>query len=186
MNFKLSDYFSELSQLLIGNEGTQNKLIEVSKIFKETKKNKIIIIGNGGSAAIASHVSVDLSKNAHIKAINFNEADLITCLANDYGHENWMKEALRIYCENDDIVVLISSSGNSNNICNAATYCIENKIKLITFSGMDFENKLNQINKNGNVFWLDSYAYNHIEMVHQGWLLAIVDMCIGEYIYKSN
>ena len=61
------------------------------------KKNdkKIMIFGNGGSAAIASHVSVDLTKNAKIRCVNYNEADLITCFANDYGYENWVKQALK-------------------------------------------------------------------------------------------
>ena len=56
-----------------------------------------MIFGNGGSAAIASHVAVDFSKNASVRMINFNEADLITCLANDYGFENWMAKAIEIY-----------------------------------------------------------------------------------------
>ena len=55
-------------------------------------------MGNGGSASICNHVTVDLSKNAGIRSINFNEANLITCLSNDYGHDNWMKEALKIHC----------------------------------------------------------------------------------------
>ena len=55
---------------------------------------KILIFGNGGSAAIASHFSVDLTKNAKIKCLNFNEASLITCLANDYGFEHWAEKAI--------------------------------------------------------------------------------------------
>ena len=73
----------------------KNFLKELKKIKKN--KKKIVILGNGGSAAIASHVSVDLTKQCGIRAINFNEADLITCFANDYGHDNWMKEALKKY-----------------------------------------------------------------------------------------
>ena len=50
------------------------------------KGNKLIIAGNGGSAAIASHVSIDFTKAAGVRAINFNEADLLTCFSNDYGY----------------------------------------------------------------------------------------------------
>ena len=60
---------------------------------------------------------------------------MITCLSNDYGHENWMKSALELYCDKGDIVVLISTSGKSENILNAAKWCIKNKQILITFTG---------------------------------------------------
>ena len=67
------------------------------------------LCGNGGSASIASHFSVDLSKNAKIKCINFNEANLLTCLSNDYGYEKWIEKALKIYGEQGDCLILISS-----------------------------------------------------------------------------
>jgi D-sedoheptulose 7-phosphate isomerase len=163
-----------------------NSLLNCVRIFKIYKKNnkKIIFIGNGGSAAIASHISVDLSKNAKIRSINFNEADLITCLSNDYGHENWMKVALNIYCDKGDLVILISSSGRSLNILNAAKWCIKNKIKFITFSGNDSCNPLKKINSQGINFWVDSKAYNHIEGMHLLLLMSITDCIIGKTIYK--
>lgn len=154
----------------------------ISKSSK--KKKKIIFIGNGGSAAIASHISVDLSKNAKIRSINFNEADLITCLSNDYGHENWMKAALNIYCDKGDLVVLISSSGRSLNILNAGKWCKKNKIKFITFSGNDSDNPLKKINSEGINFWVDSKAYNHIEGIHLLLLMSITDCVIGKSVYK--
>ena len=161
-------------------------LVDSSILFKEVKKNKnkIIFIGNGGSAAIASHISVDLSKNAKIRSINFNEADLITCLSNDYGHENWMKAALNIYCDKGDLVVLISSSGRSLNILNVAKWCKKNKIKFITFSGNDSDNPLKKINSEGINFWVDSKAYNHIEGIHLLLLMSITDCVIGKSVYK--
>ena len=90
------------------------KLIHLSKILKEIKSNnkKVIIAGNGGSAAIASHVSVDFTKQAKVKTQNFNEADLITCFANDYGYENWLAKCIEFYSEDGDHIILISSSGN--------------------------------------------------------------------------
>ena len=92
------------------------------------KKNKIIIAGNGGSAAIASHFSVDLTKNAKIRCTNYNESDLITCFSNDFGYENWMKKALDLNVVKGDLVVFISSSGNSMNHLNAAKFCKKRKI----------------------------------------------------------
>ena len=131
---------------------------------------------------MASHVSVDFTKNSKVRSINFNEADLITCFANDFGHQNWMKEALKHYFDQGDLVILISSSGSSQNILNAAKWCKQNDINLITFSGMKKNNLLKQTNKNGINFWVNSKSYNHIEMIHHIWLLYLVDMVI--YINK--
>ena len=77
----------------------EKKALKCAELLKKCNlyNGKIIFLGNGGSASIASHVSVDLTKNARIRSINFNEPDLITCFANDFGHDNWMKEALKMY-----------------------------------------------------------------------------------------
>ena len=82
-------------------------------IKKINKKGKIIVCGNGGSSSIASHVAVDISKILRIKAITFADDNLITCFANDYGYDKWTSEALKIYSNINDLVILISSSGSS-------------------------------------------------------------------------
>lgn len=181
-------YFNDLTNHFFEDIQNNEKLVSISKIFKSTHnlKKKIIFVGNGGSAAMASHVSVDLAKNANIRAINFNEADLITCLSNDYGHENWMKAALEIYCDKGDVVVLISTSGQSQNIINAAKWCLKNNIKLITLTGRKKTNKLKSINKVGINLWVNSNAYNQVEMVHHVWLLAVIDYLIGKVVYEPN
>jgi len=182
------DYFEELIALLKPSSVNLSFLLKLIEEIQEIKKNnrKIIVVGNGGSAAIASHFSVDLSKNAKVRAINFNEADLITCLANDAGYEYWVKEALNIYCDEGDYVILISSSGESKNIINAAQYCINKKIKFATFTGMNKANTLSTMNKQAINIWVNSSAYNHIENVHQCWLLFVVDSCIGTAIYDAR
>ena len=146
------------------------------ELIQDCKKNKgkTYIIGNGGSASIASHVSVDFAKVAKVPSNTFNNANLITCFANDYGHENWVKEAVKAYTQKNDILILISSSGTSNNIINAAKYCNENNIPLITFSGFDQKNdlvKLGDIN-----IHINSNNYNYIEMSHHIILVSIVDI----------
>ncbi|MDA7641717.1 SIS domain-containing protein [Candidatus Marinimicrobia bacterium] len=150
-------------------------LAKASDLISKTvsKQGKLIFVGNGGSAAMSSHVAVDFTKNAGIKAINFNEADLITCFANDYGYENWVTKSLEFYADSDDLVFLTSSSGNSKNIVNAAQYCSDNSIDLITLSGFDISNDLRSF---GNVnFWVDSSEYNIVEMTHHIILLLLVD-----------
>ena len=134
---------------------------------------KIIIAGNGGSAAMASHVSVDFTKAAGIRAINFNEADLLTCFSNDYGYEHWLENALEFYADKDDLAILISSSGESKNILNGSRKALKMEIPLITLSGFGVNNslcKLGMVN-----FCVDSKEYNIIEMTHHIWLVSIID-----------
>ena len=87
-------------------------LIAVSDILLKTNNlgKKTIIFGNGGSAAIASHFSVDLTKNARVRCVNYNESDLLTCFSNDFGYENWVQKAIEFYADKDDILILISSN----------------------------------------------------------------------------
>lgn len=171
-------YFKKINFHL--NNLNKNKFLELVKIVKQTskKRKKIILVGNGGSAAMSSHVSVDLTKQCGIRAINFNEADLITCFGNDYGFENWIMEAIKKYHDKGDLVILISSSGNSKNHLVAAKYCNKNKINLITFTGFNGKNKLSKYGKLN--FYLDSKNYNQIEMVHHIWLLLLCDFLTKE------
>ena len=117
----VNKYLEDFSNLVKPSEEIISKIISARDIILNAKKNnkKIMIFGNGGSAAIASHVSVDLTKNAHVRCSNYNEADLITCFANDFGYENWVKKSLEIYADPLDLLVLISCSGNSKNLVNA-------------------------------------------------------------------
>jgi len=137
-------------------------------------KSKVYIVGNGGSASIASHVSVDFAKVARVPSSTFNNSNLTTCFANDYGYENWVVEAIKAYTNINDLIILISSSGTSKNIVNAAQYCKDNNIDLITLSGFTKDNPLSTL---GNVnFHIESTEYNYIEMSHHIILLALVDI----------
>ena len=172
-NLYVKEYFDTLySKLNSENVIKFNQLIKLIKEVKR-KKKKLILVGNGGSAAMASHVAVDFTKTCKIRAINFNEADLITCYGNDYGFENWITEALISYGDAEDLVVLISSSGQSKNIVNAAKFCNKKKINFATFTGFKKNNPLKKISKIS--FWVNSNSYNIIEMTHHIWLLMLVD-----------
>ncbi|MEE8341823.1 MAG: SIS domain-containing protein [Candidatus Neomarinimicrobiota bacterium] len=164
---------------LIKDSSTLDDLIKIKSMFQKTSNQggKIILAGNGGSAAMASHVAVDITKNAGIRAVTFNEYDLITTLANDFGYENWISKAIELYYNTKDIIVLISASGQSLNVLNAAIKSKEFGLSVITFSGFNSNNplrKLGEIN-----LWVDSNIYNIVEMTHHIWLLAIVDMIIN-------
>ena len=170
----LDNYLEDLKNLYENLD--KNNLIEISEtIIANTKSNgTTFIVGNGGSAAIASHIAVDFLKALGIKALTFNESSIITCYANDYGYENWVSEALKSYAQENDTVILISSSGESLNIINAAKHAQNNKISLITLSGFK---KGNSLSKLGNFnIWVDSSNYNYVEITHNKFLLILVDL----------
>ncbi len=183
----LEKYIDEFSNLVISSKEIANDLLAVKDalVSASNKGNKSIIVGNGGSAAIASHFAVDFTKNAKIRCINFNESDLITCFANDYGYEHWIEKAVEFYGDVGDVFIGISSSGSSENILNGCLAAREKKFsKVITLSGMNSENPLRKL---GDInLWVNSKAYNQIENIHQFWLLAIVDMVIGKAEYSAN
>jgi D-sedoheptulose 7-phosphate isomerase len=118
-------------------------------------------------------VAVDLTKAAGIRAINFNEADLITCFANDYGYEHWVEKALESYADNKDLVILISSSGKSPNMINAAKKAKAMGLAVITLTGFREDNDLKKV---GDInLWVNNSHYNTVEGAHQAWLLSIID-----------
>ena len=162
-----------------------NSLEKISSILSKIKNNKkkVILFGNGGSAAIASHVSVDLTKNAGVRAINFNEADLLTCFSNDYGYKNVFAKSLEFYADPGDVVIIISSSGKSKNVLEAAKLIKKMNLTLFTLTGFS---KSNPLKKMGHInLWVNSKGYNVVETVHQTWLLSIVDSIIGKIEYSS-
>tara|TARA_Y100000591_G_C21593398_1_gene574355 strand:+ start:85 stop:645 length:561 start_codon:yes stop_codon:yes gene_type:complete len=173
----LKKYFNNFASKISSNNSIFKDLIKVKDLIIKTKKNnsRVLIFGNGGSAAIASHVSVDLTKNLKIKAMNFNEADLITCFSNDYGYEKWIEKTIEFYADKKDILILISSGGKSKNMINACKAAKKKKIsKIITFTGNKRNNPLSKL---GDInMWVDSNIYNHIENIHQVWLLGICDL----------
>ena len=143
----LQNYLTDYSNLIKPNIEIITKLIQVRDVFLKTskRKGKILIFGNGGSAAIASHVSIDLTKNAKIRTVNFNESDLITCFSNDYGYARCVEKSVDFYADSKDTLVLISSSGKSQNMINACKAAKRKKIKVISLTGHTKNNPLSKI-----------------------------------------
>ena len=169
------NYFDFFKKTISFSEENLQKIQLVEKLILNIKKNKkkILIFGNGGSAAIASHFSIDCNNKLKIKCLNFNEASILTCFSNDYGYENWVKKALEHFSEKGDLIILISSSGESKNMINASKYAKKKRIKTVTFTGFT---KNNTLNKNGDInVWINSKVYNFIENSHQLLLLSITD-----------
>jgi D-sedoheptulose 7-phosphate isomerase len=177
-----SQYFKTISKGLKSIDLAQldQAALMVWKTHQSGKK--IIVVGNGGSAAMASHVAVDFTKATGIRAINFNEADLITCFANDYGYEHWVAKALEAYADSGDLAILISSSGKSLNIINGAEKAKKIGLSVITVSGFLPDNPLRKL---GDLnLWVNNSEYNIVEMTHHIWLVAIIDYLIETKVIK--
>ena len=177
---------TERYQSLLNNDVIYRNIIKAKDLLINQNKNmnKVVFAGNGASAAIASHCALDFTKQARIRSICFNDSSFITAFANDYGYENWIEKAMSFHIEKGDVAILISSSGSSPNIVNAAKFAKENGIHVLSFSGFEETNPLNQL---GDIkFWVDSKAYNIIENMSQIWLLMICDLIIGKTEYSVS
>jgi D-sedoheptulose 7-phosphate isomerase len=173
INNFFKNYFKEIYSCLDSLEIEKFRNF-VNKIKKLKKNNKIIIVGNGGSASIAAHSAVDFTKVLKIRSVTFNESNLITCFANDYGYENWVKKAIEFYALKGDILILISSSGKSQNLINACRCANKIGVLTVTFTGFQ---KNNPLSRNGKInFWINSKVYNIVEMTQHICLVGIVDL----------
>jgi D-sedoheptulose 7-phosphate isomerase len=136
------------------------------------RSKRIFFIGNGGSNAICSHMMEDYAKIASYQAFAFSDPALITCFSNDYGYEHAMSQWLRIYFTEGDVLVAVSSSGNSPNIVNAVKE-VRDKGTVITLSGFKPDNKIRQL---GHVnFHINVSDYGIVECFHQVILHVILD-----------
>ena len=170
---------SDLDEMLLAVSQCKTQIKKLTEFYdsltKLNKNNRVHVFGNGGSASIASHFSMDLTNNSKIKCLNYNDASIITCFANDFKFENWIKRAIGKFGEKNDILILISSSGRSKNMINAAITARRKKFfKIITLTGFDVSNPLKKL---GDInLHINSKNYNHIENTHQIMLLTMVDM----------
>lgn len=169
------DYFKDLKELLSSIEvkGAKGETVSLDKaiskiadmIFSAQKKDgKVMVIGNGGSASIASHMTTDLLKNGSIRALSFNDPALLTCVSNDLGYENVFARPIEILAARGDILFAISSSGQSRNILNAVKAAKKRGCLVVTLSGFSATNPLR---RSGDInFYVPSDAYGCVETVH--------------------
>lgn len=134
---------------------------------------RVFFIGNGGSNSICSHMMEDYAKIGGFQTFTFSDPALITCFANDYGYEKAMEEWLKIYMEPTDLLVAISSSGNSMNINNAVDFANSIEAGVVALSGFKESNKLN--GKGTLNFHIPVENYGIVECFHQVILHAILD-----------
>ena len=135
--------------------------------------NKVIFAGNGGSAAIASHMATDYSKNGGLRAWSMNDASMLTCLANDYGYDQVFAKQIEFHGRPGDLLVAISSSGKSANILAAVTVARKLGCSVLTMSGFAPDNPLRATGDMN--LYLNSTSYGYVEIGHLALCHAIVD-----------
>ncbi|MCM8820153.1 MAG: SIS domain-containing protein [Candidatus Omnitrophica bacterium] len=177
------DYFKNLADLFYSiavSKGTKNIEFDLAikivsdKINSLRSPNKIILIGNGGSSSIASHIATDFLKNINKIAIVFSDASLLTCLANDLGYENIFYKPIATVANKNDILFSISSSGKSKNIILATNEAKRKGCFIVTFSGFS---PFNQLRKLGDInFYIPSNCYGFVEILHLAICHYIVDI----------
>ncbi len=179
----VSGYNDVITQFLSDSANSESLETCVSLIKQANQNNKkTILVGNGGSAAIAEHMAVDLTKNAGVRATTISGTPMLTTIANDYGYDYVFSKGIEAFADAGDVLIAISSGGSSANILNAVKVAKTKGLSTITFSGFDANNPLRQL---GDInFWVDSKAYGYVELFHNFLIHYINDKIIGKVVYK--
>ena len=149
---------------------------EFDKFDKAFKNhNRIIILGNGGSNSVASHISQDYMKFHKKKVSILSDPSMITMLTNDFGYEFAYQKFLEYYVEKDTLVIIMSSGGESDNMLNCVQWCEDNKVSYGILTGFEPNNTM-RMNSNDALwnYYIDSSSYGVVECVHQIFLHGVV------------
>ncbi len=170
-----------------GEISSKQALDRAQQLLFETKRlgGIVYVVGNGGSAGIASHFCNDLMKSRQIPSQTLYDTNLLTCLANDIGYENVFSYSLQRLLKPHDALVAISSSGKSPNILNAVYVARARRTPVMTLSGFDESNPLRTLGALN--FWIDRKDYGLVETAHFFLLHTIVD-CWNQQVaeYDQN
>ncbi len=184
----LQDYFLTLSDLLCrvevtARDGARIEFADAATALMARARathaagDKLIFVGNGGSAAIASHMATDYSKNGGVRALALNDSSMLTCLGNDLGYERVFAKQVELYARKGDLVIAISSSGRSANILNAVDAALAAGCTVTTMSGFKPDNPLRR--KGEWNFYVASDRYGFVEIGHLTICHAVLDFLCG-------
>ena len=184
------DYYKDIISVLqkIEDSDDRNTINKVTKVWRHEyqrrqgfvgHRKRVFIVGNGGSCAIAEHISTDLNKRCSVKASTLSNNSLLTALTNDYGQDNTFVEWLKInHFVKGDYLVAISSSGKSKNILNALDYANDCLGSTLSIFGMDGENPFPDKSFEHDYIHINSYNYGVIELTSEIILHGIVESMV--------
>ena len=183
----ITAYFHRLSDLFLHLEATDrhgailplgegaSKAVELILAVKEDS-GKAMVIGNGGSVAIAEHMQNDLCKAVGVRAMAFTDTPLLTAMANDHGYECVFERPVQLWADTGDLLLAISSSGESENILRAVRASVGRGGQVITFSGFEADNSLRRM---GHLnFYVPSQVYGYVEVVHSALTHFLTDCAV--------
>ena len=188
MNARIDGYFDELRRLAKAASVTDSDGRDVDQAVgidwaiataraTHAAGNKLMFIGNGGSAGIASHMAIDYAKNGGLRAMAFNDGAALTCLGNDLGYDQVFARQLDWHARPGDLLIAISSSGRSANILNAVAVARGRACRVLTLSGFDPANPLRGLGDYN--FFVASHEYGFVEISHLALLHAVLDLAMG-------
>lgn len=178
-------YFADYQRLAF-NDSICEKLDQFATLARTIQRRgaKMMFGGNGASAASAAHSALDFTKQGKVRSVTFHDAALVTAFANDYGYDHWLAKTIEHYGDDGDAVVLISVSGMSPSVVNAARHARERGMPVVGLSGRRPDNDLARLSDIS--LWVESDAYNQVENVHSIWLTATIDYLIGKAVYAVS
>ena len=137
--------------------------------------DRIIILGNGGSNSVASHISQDYMKFHGKRVSILSDPSMLTMLTNDFGYEKAYQKFLEYYVEKDTLVIIMSSGGESENMMNCLEWCEVNKVDYGVLTGFNSENRIRTTATNALWnYYISSDDYGVVECVHQIFLHGVV------------
>jgi len=141
-----------------------------------SRYEKIIIIGNGGSNSVASHISQDYTKQLDKRCLSFSDPSRLTCYINDYGRDEAYAKFLEHFATKESLCILVSSSGNSKNIISAASHCLLENIPYIILTGFNPDNKLrSEYAEFAQLeYYVPSTDYGIVENLHSIFLHSVI------------
>ncbi len=133
---------------------------------------------------MASHLAADWTKNAGVRATTYHDISLLTAISNDQSYDQVFAQPIGWFGEKGDMLVTISSSGNSPNVLNAIASAREQEMKVVTFSGMSPENK-SRLAGDLN-FFVPAWTYGIVESSHHVLLHAWLDCFMNVRDWEKN
>ncbi len=171
-NLEAMQIYGQNQTLCTDYEKAMQELVDLFSDIKK-KEKQVFFIGNGGSAAIASHMTADFMKNGGMKTYSLYDNSVTTCMGNDYGYEYIFSRPLEFLGNTGDLLIAISSSGNSQNIVNAIQVAQEKGMGVITLSGFCRDNRI--IGMGIYNIYVPVSHYGMVESIHNLILQQIVD-----------
>lgn len=177
-------HLDDFQKLLLSTQVTdhQGRSIELREalsmageiILEAARRGVIILLGNGGSAAITTHMQADLFLRLGARAVSFGDTPCLTALANDFGYPEAYQRLVEVWADGNSLTVGISSSGQSQNILGGVGMAKSKGSVALTFSGFSPQNPLRSL---GDLnFYVASQHYGLVEGVHGVLSHTIIDL----------